>query len=79
MDVSRRAWAFMMRSMLAGPAELAGADGARGADELVGHHHLLHLVAEDVLERLGQALVLLLLGLARGLLLVGLLELEVLG
>ena len=61
-----------------GPAELAGTDGAGGADELVGDDDLLDLVAEDVLEALGQALELLLLLLALGLLLLGLLELEVL-
>src|SRR3569833_1192315 len=61
------------------PAELAGADGARRADQLVRHHHLLHLVAENILEGLGKVLVLLLLFLAGLLLLLRLLELEVLG
>ncbi len=58
---------------------MTGTDGARGADELVRDNNLLDLVAEDVLEALGQALVLLLLSLTLLLLLVGLLELEVLG
>ena len=62
-----------------GPAELASTDGARGADELVGDDDLLDLVAEDVLEGLGETLELLLLRLTLLLLLVGLLELEVLG
>src|SRR3569833_1925852 len=61
------------------PAELAGAERARRADQLVRHHHLLHLVAENILEGLGQVLVLLLLFLASLLLLLRLLELEVLG
>ncbi|VUC28174.1 unnamed protein product [Clonostachys rosea] len=62
-----------------GPTELAGTDGARRAAELVGDDDLLDLLAEDVLEGLGQGLVLLLLGLTGLLLLIGLLELEVLG
>ncbi|CAG9942373.1 unnamed protein product [Clonostachys rosea f. rosea IK726] len=62
-----------------GPTELAGTDGARGAAELVGDDDLLDLLAEDVLEALSEGLVLLLLGLTSLLLLIGLLELEVLG
>ncbi|CAG9994060.1 unnamed protein product [Clonostachys byssicola] len=62
-----------------GPTELAGTDGARGAAELVGDDDLLDLLAEDVLEALREGLVLLLLGLTGLLLLIGLLELEVLG
>lgn len=62
-----------------GPTELAGTDGAGGANQLGGDNNLLDLVAENVLEGLGKVLELLLLGLALGLLLIGLLELEVLG
>lgn len=62
-----------------GPAELASTDSARRADELMGHDDLLNLVAKNVLEALSQVLVLLLLLLALSLLLLGLLELEVLG
>ena len=62
-----------------GPAELTGTDGARSTDELVRDNNLLDLVAEDVLEALGKTLVLLLLLLTFSLLLLGLLELEVLG
>lgn len=62
-----------------GPTELASSDGARRADELVADDDLLDLVAENVLESLGKVLVLLLLSLAGSLLLLGLLELEVLG
>lgn len=61
------------------PAELASADGARSADQLVGDNNLLDLVAENVLESLGETVVLLLLSLTLLLLLLGLLELEVLG
>jgi hypothetical protein len=62
-----------------GPTELAGTDGARSKAELVADNNLLDLLAENVLERLGKSLVLLLLLLASLLLLLGLLELEVLG
>ncbi|CAH0038645.1 unnamed protein product [Clonostachys rhizophaga] len=62
-----------------GPTELAGTDGARGAAKLVGDDDLLDLLAEDVLQALSEGLVLLLLGLTGLLLLIGLLELEVLG
>ncbi|KAG2005182.1 hypothetical protein GB937_009016 [Aspergillus fischeri] len=62
-----------------GPTELASTDSARRADELVRHDDLLNLVAKDVLEALSQVLILLLLLLALSLLLLGLLELEVLG
>lgn len=62
-----------------GPTELASSDSARGETKLVGDNDLLDLVAEDVLESLGKRLVLLLLSLAGLLLLLGLLELEVLG
>jgi hypothetical protein len=62
-----------------GPTELAGTDGARSTDELVGDDNLLDLVAENVLEALGELLVFLLLLLALSLLLVSLLKLEVLG
>jgi hypothetical protein len=62
-----------------GPTELAGTDGAGRGAKLVADNNLLDLVAENVLEGLGKALVLLLLLLAGGLLLVGLLELKVLG
>ena len=61
------------------PAELAGTDGARRTSQLVGDNNLLDLVAKDVLEALGQTLVLLLLFFTLLLLVVGLLELEVLG
>lgn len=61
------------------PTELAGTDGARGEAKLVADNDLLDLIAEDVLEALGEALVLLLLLLAGLLFLIGLLELEVLG
>ena len=61
------------------PTELAGTDGARREAKLVADNDLLDLVAEDVLQALGEALVLLLLLLAGLLLLIGLLELEVLG
>merc|ERR1712072_1208030 len=64
---------------VSGPTELAGTDCAWRANELVGDNDLLDLLAEDVLEGLGQALVLLLLGLTLLLLLLRLLELEVLG
>jgi len=62
-----------------GPAELAGTDGTGSAHQLVGDDDLLDLVAEDVLQGLGEVLELLLLPLTLGLLLLGLLELEVLG
>ena len=62
-----------------GPTELASADGARSTNELVGNHDLLNLVAKDVLEGLGETLELLLLSLTLALLLLGFLELEVLG
>lgn len=61
------------------PAELAGTDSARGEAELVADNNLLDLLAEDVLEALGKALVLLLLLLTGLLLLISLLELKVLG
>jgi len=61
------------------PTELAGTDGARRADELVGDDDLLNLVTQDVLEGLGEALELLLLLLTLLLLLLALLKLEVLG
>lgn len=64
---------------VSGPTELAGTDGARSTHQLVGDDDLLDLVAENVLQGLGELLVLLLLLLALGLLLLGLLELEVLG
>ncbi|KAF3067006.1 hypothetical protein CFAM422_009005 [Trichoderma lentiforme] len=62
-----------------GPTELAGTDGAGGETELVADDNLLDLVAEDSLKSLGKGLILLLLGLTGSLLLVGLLELKVLG
>ena len=64
---------------VSGPPELASTDGARRADELVGDDDLLDLVAEDVLEALGETLELLLLSLTLLLLIFGLLKLEVLG
>jgi hypothetical protein len=62
-----------------GPTELAGTDRTWGTDELVGDNNLLDLLAENILEGLGKTLELLLLSLTGGLLLLGLLELEVLG
>jgi len=62
-----------------GPAELASADGARRSDQLVGDNDLLHLIAEDVLESLCEALELFLLFLTLLLLLLGLFALEILG
>lgn len=64
---------------VSGPTELASTDGARRADELVGDDDLLDLVAEDILEALGQTLKLLLLSLTLLLLIFGFLKLEVLG
>ncbi|KAI6770984.1 hypothetical protein HG531_009839 [Fusarium graminearum] len=64
---------------VSGPTELTSSDSARGGAELVRDNNLLDLVAENVLERLGKLLVLLLLLLTGLLLLIGLLELEVLG
>lgn len=64
---------------VSGPTELTSSDSARGGAELVRDNNLLDLVAENVLERLGKVLVLLLLGLTGLLLILGLLELEVLG
>ncbi|KAK1237457.1 hypothetical protein MKX08_003082 [Trichoderma sp. CBMAI-0020] len=61
------------------PTKLAGTDGAGGEAELVADDNLLDLVAEDVLESLGNVLELLLLLLTGLLLLLGLLELKVLG
>ncbi|KAI6776272.1 hypothetical protein HG530_000217 [Fusarium avenaceum] len=61
------------------PTELASSDGARRGTKLVGDNNLLDLVTENVLEGLGEALVLLLLLLTGLLLILGLLELEVLG
>ncbi|KUI71639.1 hypothetical protein VM1G_11779 [Cytospora mali] len=62
-----------------GPTELSSADGARRADELVRDNNLLDLVAENVLQGLGEVLELLLLLLTLLLLLLGLLNVEVLG
>jgi hypothetical protein len=62
-----------------GPTELSGTDGSRGVDELVGDNDLLNLVTENLLEGLGEALELLLLRLTLLLLLLGLLNVEVLG
>jgi hypothetical protein len=62
-----------------GPTELTSSDSARRGAELVRDDNLLDLVAEDVLERLGKVLVLLLLLLTGLLLLLGLLKLKVLG
>lgn len=64
---------------IGGPTELAGTDGARSTNQLVGDDDLLDLVAKDVLEGLGKILVLLLLLLTLLLLLLSLLEFEVLG
>ncbi len=79
MEVSRRAWAFMMRSMLADQPNWPVRMAQGAADQLVRDDDLLDLVAKDVLEGLGKVLVLLLLLLALLLLLLGLLEIEVLG
>jgi hypothetical protein len=64
---------------VSGPAKLAGSDGSRSVDKLVGHNNLLDLVAKNLLEGGGKGLELLVLSLSLLLLLLGLLKLEVLG